>query len=465
MDAILRTIASMGKMVGRSLLLASILQIAYHSTPDPVEYRLMRLPEASIKQGVLHPEQLVRDMAVRYFAVSFIDDPYVMPLAIQAVETYGWDDAFRACSSMGELAQTEDTLLWFMDQLNRMGHPTNPKEAEHCEQLSSIIARSDISLLMKHEQDILGLEGFSSGCREAMSERLGLMTVDTESCWRELEHFCEEAKGKHYSHEVNLSHAYRLVEAIGRDEDCAEKVLTILSQRLDNYENLPMAWMEPFAARIAAEMRLESAIPLVAAKLREDGGTFLDEQCLRCFVKVGTDAAVKTICQNWAAESRHYRLFASAALKNIRSDFVVAQCLDLAQREESREIKANLIGAALHNFSTEGIEPARQYTAYVGLELRAGLTAVSILTEVDFPEREQWLKAERHNAQNRKAQYEESGLSVRATARNRAQDLSLDRAVSPPVTPPIVRNERVGRNDPCPCKSGKKYKKCCGKNG
>ena len=29
----------------------------------------------------------------------------------------------------------------------------------------------------------------------------------------------------------------------------------------------------------------------------------------------------------------------------------------------------------------------------------------------------------------------------------------------------IVRNEqKVGRNDPCPCGSGKKYKKCCGKN-
>ena len=25
-------------------------------------------------------------------------------------------------------------------------------------------------------------------------------------------------------------------------------------------------------------------------------------------------------------------------------------------------------------------------------------------------------------------------------------------------------NRKVGRNDPCPCGSGKKYKKCCGKN-
>ncbi|KLT16039.1 hypothetical protein AA980_21725 [Neobacillus vireti] len=26
-----------------------------------------------------------------------------------------------------------------------------------------------------------------------------------------------------------------------------------------------------------------------------------------------------------------------------------------------------------------------------------------------------------------------------------------------------VKNKRVGRNDPCPCGSMKKYKKCCGK--
>jgi preprotein translocase subunit SecA len=28
---------------------------------------------------------------------------------------------------------------------------------------------------------------------------------------------------------------------------------------------------------------------------------------------------------------------------------------------------------------------------------------------------------------------------------------------------PIINKEKVGRNDPCPCGSGKKYKKCCGK--
>ena len=29
---------------------------------------------------------------------------------------------------------------------------------------------------------------------------------------------------------------------------------------------------------------------------------------------------------------------------------------------------------------------------------------------------------------------------------------------------PVVKKEKIGRNDPCPCGSGKKYKKCCGQN-
>jgi preprotein translocase subunit SecA len=31
------------------------------------------------------------------------------------------------------------------------------------------------------------------------------------------------------------------------------------------------------------------------------------------------------------------------------------------------------------------------------------------------------------------------------------------------VTDPIKAAPKVGRNDPCPCGSGKKYKNCCGK--
>lgn len=37
----------------------------------------------------------------------------------------------------------------------------------------------------------------------------------------------------------------------------------------------------------------------------------------------------------------------------------------------------------------------------------------------------------------------------------------LETLLNPQKT--VVAEKKVGRNDPCPCGSGKKYKKCCGK--
>ena len=36
----------------------------------------------------------------------------------------------------------------------------------------------------------------------------------------------------------------------------------------------------------------------------------------------------------------------------------------------------------------------------------------------------------------------------------------LEILLHPPKT--VVAEQKIGRNDPCPCGSGKKYKKCCG---
>ena len=70
----------------------------------------MRLTDDQIKQGIIHPEQLVREVAVRYFSESFSSDPTVMPLVIQAIETYGWENVFHLPSAMAGLPQTDDTL-------------------------------------------------------------------------------------------------------------------------------------------------------------------------------------------------------------------------------------------------------------------------------------------------------------------------------------------------------------------
>ena len=45
---------------------------------------------------------------------------------------------------------------------------------------------------------------------------------------------------------------------------------------------------------------------------------------------------------------------------------------------------------------------------------------------------------------------------------DKPEDISdLEILLNPPQT--RIAEKKVGRNEPCPCGSGKKYKKCCGK--
>jgi SWIM/SEC-C metal-binding protein len=46
---------------------------------------------------------------------------------------------------------------------------------------------------------------------------------------------------------------------------------------------------------------------------------------------------------------------------------------------------------------------------------------------------------------------------------DKPEDISdMEKALNPPVP---IQSQKIGRNDPCPCGSGKKFKKCCGAGG
>lgn len=60
------------------------------------------------------------------------------------------------------------------------------------------------------------------------------------------------------------------------------------------------------------------------------------------------------------------------------------------------------------------------------------------------------------------ALFEENGWKyVIGLEPDRPEDITdLEKLLNPPK--PRIAEKKVGRNDPCPCGSGTKYKKCCG---
>jgi len=431
----------------------------------------MRLPEDRIKQGILHPEREVRDVAVRYFSECFSPDPSVVPLVIQAVGRYGWREAVSSYVLRDGLAQTDETLSWIVGELSRDGDLEDEDWPEYYGLLVDLLAGADAHLLSRHESEIMNAEGIEPGVREAIAERIRLLSADPDACWAELGEWCQRERHKQYASDVNFDEPCRLVEAIARHgEPYAARVLSILQEKVEDFRGRPMGWMEPAVVRLAGEMRLESAIPILVEKLHEEGDVLLEE-CERALARIGTNTVVERLCRDFSEGDWSYRLRAAAVLERIRSDLVVTKCAELLETEEDPDIRVWLGHAVLHQLSYDGVEPVRRLILRGPLDpemraLQGKFLAACTLMEVDLPEMEQWRRDVERAAEERRNYFSErfgdfaDELDEYGDENFEGYDeenLRVDGAE--PLSPPARR--KVGRNDPCPCGSGKKFKKCC----
>ncbi len=122
------------------------------------------------------------------------------------------------------------------------------------------------------------------------------------------------------------------------------------------------------------------------------------------------------------------------------------------------------------NFCQEGIEPARQYVLKTAkspemLEIRSALLMACTMLGETFPELQDWQADSKHDLQFRRQWYKDhpfkplTGDTV--IENDEVTDDIFDEDDDEPTPNVVIRNKRIGRNDPCPCGSGKKYKKCC----
>jgi hypothetical protein len=425
-----------------------------HPTQD------VRLPEAKIKDAILHPEKLVRHEALFYFAECSSRDTEVMPLVVQAIQKYGRRNAFLHNHFLANLAQTEATVDWAIREL----HHEEDKFEDHDSYfpgLSRLLCQADPQLVAPRAKEILQAPGFLKQLTSELEERLRLATWDADQCWKELERICTEGAGK----DVDFGHASRVVEALARNgEKYVDNTLDLLGKKVEDFTD-PMSWLEIFLVMLAREMRLVQAVPLVVKKLHEsDDAEVLWEQCVDALGKIGTDAAAEAVTEGWLESTWDYRLYATSALEKIHSDSTVRTCLELLPQEKDVGIRTKLADVLLSQFAEDAIEPVRemvQKRAFdpVNSDLMSRLAAVSTILGVTFPEYPIWKREaeERQAKQERRMKEMNRFFQAPASPSPRKPDEVLERKPAP-----IVRTEKkVGRNDPCPCHSGKKYKKCC----
>jgi hypothetical protein len=326
----------------------------------------MRLSADRVKEGILHADQAVREASVYYFAKSFSSDPVVMPLVIQAIEKYGFGDAFQTYTFVQDLVQIDETVRWLIENLKKLGQPTSMKEAEPVLAYLSALVHADPSVLKEHESEIMKLDALDPDSKEAITERIWFPSRPAEELWQDFEEFCESQKEEESITDEDFAFGCRVVAALGRYRDqYVKQVLDIIGGETNEIGTCK----EVFAIRLAGEMKLESAIPVMMATLQESPDEWVAEEIQRAFAKIGSDAVVSCLVGSYADSEWTERMSIACTLENIHSDAAVQACLDLLKREDDKEIRGILLQSLLFNFASEGIELARQFILSTPLDL------------------------------------------------------------------------------------------------
>jgi hypothetical protein len=147
----------------------------------------VRLLEPKVKAAILHPEEEVRVTAVSCFSGSFSQNETIMPLVVQAVETYGREKAFRILRAAESLAQTPATVEWLVGELRWKCDLADVDEDNYRFAVALILYHAAPEVLLKRKAFILALPMFPDELRGPFDERLDMLSWDWDRGWAALE--------------------------------------------------------------------------------------------------------------------------------------------------------------------------------------------------------------------------------------------------------------------------------------
>jgi preprotein translocase subunit SecA len=112
----------------------------------------------------------------------------------------------------------------------------------------------------------------------------------------------------------------------------------------------------------------------------------------------------------------------------------------------------------LIEYKIEGFNMFQELLADIERETLSLLYRVEIMSEDDLPEEDLLENPANLNSLNYQAPELVSQLSAPSPMAQQSHGRAAEKKLKP-----IVNSQKIGRNDPCLCGSGKKYKHCCGK--
>lgn len=422
----------------------------------------MRLTADQVREAILHSDEGIRRLALDYFTESPTTDPTVTATVLDAIARFGPDDFLRG---FADLPHTAESVQWAVERLATLppqaagDYPSHERFV-----LVEALLECPFDLFAPHESTVLAMP-LDANERHTLGLRRAVHELSDEVVWEQLTGWSERLDGQDEPWgSVELREAEQLERTAGRRPALAGRVL----ERVNGLAADEFHFLDLFAVRVAGRLRSAAAVaPLVRFLAVCDDDWHEDLQ--PAFNRIASDECVRLFRDQWAGAEWDFRYTAAWVMGAMHTDASIAACLELAAAEpkpySEDAMVHKLLDSAVRSLDTAAVEPTRQFLLHLPAgwnkrmmyerDLRGSLIAACTLTGERFPEYDRWRRNE---------------IEATAASRRRMAAINEDwptRKYEPvkPDPPPdtIVGKATAGRNDPCPCGSGKKYKKCHGK--
>ena len=294
------------------------------------------------------------------------------------------------------------------------------------------INHCDTRLIDKYKEEIAPFAG-----KNWVENILMILSLKTEQLYAEITDIVQKLDNDYFNdHYFNLGKKlYR--ELIHRGEIGQNLVQQVEAALEEEKGKEFISTRGLYHIWLAGEFRLEPLVPKLVELLAIDDEILLNVT-EKALIEINSAEIIPHIEKYLNDDASTYRVV--DLFKNIKHPSIEDLLLDKLDSTTDTSLKTLIANALCHQLSEQAIPKIAEVIeeGYDGsiLDLTESIYANCVINQVDYPKITEW----------------KNGLLEKERAAvERQKEISRETA----------KRANIGRNDPCPCGSGKKYKKCC----
>lgn len=417
-----------------------------------------------------HKDRWVRTAAAKHLIRVLPQDATLLHAVLDATDRFG----ARANDELLRLAQELPVDQAAFDRLVA----ALPRAVGRWGQgLRLLVCRAPAALLLPVLDRLLELDVWTTRERDRLDNRREIEDCSVDEAWGEL---------------ADLAEAEQDEDLSGREQDLLDDLVLSLARRPeltdDELRDVIRNPGESAPLQVAAAARILSlrgvqaaAQEILALLTDEDPGVSLEAAYAMSRV---SDASIIDAIMALESDESELAMTQATALEGWHDPRAAAALADLAQSdEEDLDLRAELLLAACSSFDEANVKMALEAARQINPDETSVFLAGELIPYLDVlgiaaaergrwckirkdeeeaflrDEERRWLVAADEDVEDDAGEEDAGEEDDRHGEDGEADDEVEGESVR--SKGPLVLGPKVGRNDPCPCGSGKKHKKCC----